>query len=423
MRLQILGLVVMTGVGLTACSSGGSTGSTGFIPSGNAGTTGAAGTSAAGTIGSQGTAGSTSPAGTAGTTGTAGSTPSAGTTGTAGVAGGTAGTGTAGSAPDGGTTTGTAGSGVTGDITKVRPSDGCGMAPPAGLNPGTLVKQTIMTAGTKDANCADSKCGAWTDTREYWVKLPTGYDKTKAYPLFFEGPGCGGAGNNLYNIAEFDSTVIRVGLTPSAYWQQYHATNPGQHCFDDKEGDDSVDWVLYEKLYDLFNSTLCFDRNRVFAGGNSSGAWFSNELGCKYAGDPTRPVRAIMPNTGGLPTDPKYVPTCTTKPMAGFWSHQVGDTENPFSGNIVAMNRALQVAGCTSGGATETYANGGALGDPFTLTNGNATQCKRYKGCPDTTPLVVCPLPGNNHDSNTNTVQPGWAAFVKLFSTGSLISQ
>ncbi|HEX4406603.1 MAG TPA: hypothetical protein VH560_17310 [Polyangia bacterium] len=416
MRLHILGLAVVTGVGLAACGSSG--GNNNFIPGSTGGTNGSAG---AGTAGAGSAGAGTAGAGSAG----AGDTGAAGA-GTAGA--GTAGSGTAGNTPaDGGGagSSGAAGSMVGADLTKVIPSMGCNMAPPAALTPGTLVKQTIMTAGTKDANCADSKCGAWTDTREYWVKLPTGYDKTKAYPMVFEGPGCGGAGNNLYNIPIFDSTVIRVGLTPSHYWQAYHATNPGQGCFDDKEGDDSVDWVLYQDLYDLFNSTLCFDRNRVFAGGNSSGAWFSNELGCKFAGDAMRPVRGIMPNTGGLPTDPKYVPTCTMKPMAGFWSHETGDTTNPFSGNIIAMDRALGVNGCTvSAGVTETYENASSMSNfmPFTVGS-DSTSCKRYKGCPDITPMIVCPLNGNNHASHDNIVDPGWPAFLALFSTGTLITQ
>ena len=230
---------------------------------------------------------------------------------------------------------------------------------------------------------------------------------------------------SVHNIPIFDATVIRVGLSPSKDAEVFHATNPGQGCFDDKNDDSSVDWPFYETLYDHLASTLCFDRNRVFAGGNSSGAWFSNELGCKYAGDAMRPVRGIKPNTGGLPTDPKYVPTCTTKPMAGFWSHEVGDTTNPFSGNIIAMDRALQVNGCTvSAGVTETYENATTANNftPFPVGT-DMTSCKRYKGCPDLTPMVVCPLQGNNHASHDAVVDPGWPAFVGLFSTGDLITQ
>jgi poly(3-hydroxybutyrate) depolymerase len=296
---------------------------------------------------------------------------------------------------------------------------GCGQDPPAALVPGTLVEQMIMTMGTKSATCSDSKCGAWTDMREYYIRLPTGYDKTRPYPILFEGPGCGSHGNNLYAITAFDSTLIRVGLTPSAYWQQYHATNPGQGCFDEKDGDNSVEWPFYEALYDHLAATVCFDKNRVFVGGNSSGAWVANELGCKYAGDANRPVRATLVNTGGLPTDPKYAPTCTTKPLAGFWSHTVGDMVNPFSGNIVAMNRVLAVDGCAPPGVTYTT----ATFDPFAISPTDSVSCKMYKGCPSLYPLVVCPLPGTTHGANDPVVVPGWAAFVSLFSTGSLISQ
>ena len=37
--------------------------------------------------------------------------------------------------------------------------------------------------------------------------------------------------------------VVRVGLTPAPN-SIGHGTNENQGCFDDKEGDDSVDWVL-----------------------------------------------------------------------------------------------------------------------------------------------------------------------------------
>ncbi len=438
MRLHILGLAVVTGVGLAACSSGGNGGN--FIPGSTAGTSGSAGAtgSSAGANGSAGVNGSAGTSGSAGTNGTAGSTGTAGATATAGSTG-TAGAGTAGGAgPDGGAGSGTGGSSVGTDLTKVVPSAGCGMDP--GQAVGSLVMHQIQTSGTMLAGCDDSNCSAtkptpWMYTRDYWVQLPTGYDKTKAYPIVFEGPGCSGHGNNLYTIPAFNSTVITVGLSPSDSGdgkggtgngaQAYHATNPGQGCFDDKNDDSSVDWPFYETLYDQLASTLCFDRNRVFAGGNSSGAWFSNELGCKYAGDAKRPVRGIMPNTGGLPTDPKYVPTCTTKPMAGFWSHEVGDLTNPFSGNIIAMDRALQVNGCTvSAGVTETYENATMANNftPFTVGT-DSTSCKRYKGCPDITPMVVCPLPGNNHADHASVVDPGWPAFLSLFSTGTLITQ
>ncbi|HVU52591.1 MAG TPA: hypothetical protein VHL80_18050 [Polyangia bacterium] len=337
--------------------------------------------------------------------------------------GGGAGTDGGGDAAD---AKGAAGAPVVVDLTKVAPTAGCGKAPPAALVPGTLVQQTMQTMGVKDANCADSRCGAWSFLREYYVRLPVGYDSSKPYPLVIEGPGCGGKGNDLYDVPVFDSTVIRVGLSPSVDAQAFHATNPGQGCFDDKEGDDSIEWTFYENLHDLLASTLCFDRNRVFAGGNGSGAWLANELGCKYAGDVKHPIRAVTANAGGLPTDAKYVPTCSSQPLPGMWLWQQDDTGEGilFTGQIVALNRALTVSGCTPAGITYSTALGasGAL-VPFPIGGGNADgTCKRFAGCPALDPIVVCALPGVGHAANDTVVDPGWPVFLQLFSTAPLLT-
>jgi poly(3-hydroxybutyrate) depolymerase len=443
MRMGTSCSVAVSGIlAFCACSSPDSTGSTGY-------TTGATGgATSSGSGGSGGSSGSTGTGGASGSTGSGGSTTSGGSGtggsagtgsgaggsaagsggtsgGSAGAPGGSSGTGgAAGQAPEGGTADAgprPAEGGIDGDagtggnpLTKVVPTPGCGKDPGQGV--GTAVRGTIVTMGTKPTGCADSKCGAWTYTREYFVTLPTGYVNTKAYPLVFQGPGCGGTGTAIYPLNNnVDNTVIRVGLTPPDN-AIGHATNPNQGCFDDKEGDDSVDWIFYENLWDKLAGVLCFDKNRVFASGNSSGAWFSNEVGCKYAGDATHPIRGIMPNTGGLPTEALYVPTCTNQPMAGMWIHEINDTTNPFTGNKVAIQRAMQVNGCTIG---TNYDN--AMFDDFPIAGGNPdTTCKKIRGCPDIAPLVVCALAGNGHGSHDNVANPGFATFIKLFSAPPL---
>jgi Collagen triple helix repeat (20 copies) len=365
--------------------------------SGTAGTTGAGGapgpagaTGAAGASGTAGATGTAGVAGAAGATGTAGASGTAGVTGTAGAAGTAGVTGTAGGAA------GAGGASLT----------GCGREPDQPL--GMAVMHTIQTKGTKAADCADTQCGAWSFARDYWLKLPTSYDKNKKLPLIFEGPGCGGHGNNVFTISALDATVIRVGLSPSADAQAFHATNPGQGCFDDSEGDDSVDWPFYEALYDELSRTVCFDKDRVFAAGNSDGATFANELGCKYAGDVTRPIRGVMADSGWLPTDSKFEPTCTTKPMAGIWIHVVGDGTYPFTGTIAAINRAMAVDHCTIGTNFDT-----AMFDNFSITGRADATCRRIKGCPEATPLVVCELPGQRPDNSLPI--PAWPAFLQLF--------
>jgi len=302
-------------------------------------------------------------------------------------------------------------------ITKVLPTPGCGKPP------GMTGRRTIMTMGTKPDGCADSKCGPWMYERQYFVMLPEGYVNDRAYPLVLQGPGCGGTGTAVYPLNDgtgpnVGNTVIRVGVTPPPDTIG-HATNPRQGCFDDKEGDDSVEFPMYEAMYDKLAQEFCFDRNRVFVGGNSSGAWWSNELGCKYAGDATRPVRGIFPNTGGLPDQPQYKPTCTNKPMAGMWSHEVNDTTNPFTGNKYAIARAMMVNGCTIGNSFDN-----TMFEDFPIGGNNPPNtCRRIKGCPELYPLVVCPLPGNGHGSHDNVVNPGASTFIKMFSAGEFISR
>jgi poly(3-hydroxybutyrate) depolymerase len=283
---------------------------------------------------------------------------------------------------------------------------------------------TIRTSGRKDSNCADMLdgnpvCGSWSTLREYFVYLPTGYDIDKPYPLIFQAPGCGGGAQDVYSLSgNVSNTVIRVGLAPGPN-STGHGTNENQRCFDDKEGDDSIDWVFYEKLYDQLNQQLCFDRNRVFALGNSSGAWLANELGCKYAGDSLRPIRGIGAHAGGLPTEAKFVPHCTTAPLAGFWVHEVNNLTTPFSSAKVAITRAMATAGCA---LNSSYDN--ASFESFPIGGGVADgTCQRIVGCDPLIPLVVCPLPGNNHGSNDNVVNNGFSTFVKLFSAGSFITQ
>jgi hypothetical protein len=346
-----------------------------------------------------------------------GGAATAGTGGAAGGAGGaaTAGAGGAVTAGAGGEAAGGGGAGGAapgGAITAVRPSTACNTA--TAPEDGTY---QIMTMGQK-TDCARAGCGdlpddgTWAETREYSIFKPSAYTNATPYTLVFLGPGCGGGSTNIYSYDNSD-TIIRIGVRPSqdGAIQNSHGTNQNQGCFDDKEGDDSVDFVLYEDLYDLLDTQLCFDKNRVFFGGNSSGAWWSNEHGCHYAGDPVRPVRGIMPNTGGLPSEPQFKPTCTNAGMAGMWIHETGDTTNPFSGNIFAINRAMEVNGCQVGQTYDTA--------EFEM-NYLVPECRRILGCDPLYPLVVCPLNGNGHGGHEDVVEPGVAAFLDSFNVAPL---
>ena len=342
-----------------------------------------------------------------------------------------AGTGTVG---DGGMeTSGSSNGGASGsagvpdpnDILKVKPSAGCGKA--ATQATGEFVKFTIQTSGTKDNDCADKlenstpKCGDWSVPRDYYVWLPSDYEKTHAYPLVLQGPGCGGVGTNVYPLSPdntdvgvgvgVNGTVIRVGLTPPPS-SIGHGTNPNQGCFDDKEGDDSVDFVFYETLIDKLKTELCYDENRVFVSGNSSGAWIANELGCKYAGNTEGyAIRGVAVSTGGLPNQPQWSPTCTQKPMAGMWIWEVGDLGDAFSSDKFAVARAMKVNGCTTTDYDAAFYQ--HMVEDFPIGGGNLdTTCKRILGCAPQFPVVVCALPGAPQGSHNEVANPGFATFI-----------
>jgi poly(3-hydroxybutyrate) depolymerase len=282
-------------------------------------------------------------------------------------------------------------------------SPGCGTTPVQLTN--QFIQYQIETSGTKAAD-ATGDPGPWNFTREYYVWLPPGYDNTHPYPVVIQGPGCGGNGTTVYSLTQgtpgVDGQVIRVGLTPPPNAIN-HATAPNAGCFDDVEGDDSVEWPFYEGVMDVVRNSFCVDNDLVFASGNSTGSAIANQLGCKYAGDANYPVRGVLANTGGLSTTAAHVPTCSSAPMAGMWVHEVGDAVNPFAGTKTAVARAMAVNGCTIGTDYDTA----SLVD-YPIGGGNPdTTCQQIEGCPADQPLVVCALPGSGHGSHDSVVNPG----------------
>jgi poly(3-hydroxybutyrate) depolymerase len=334
-----------------------------------------------------------------------------------------------GGSEDGGSTgktagaAGAAGSGGDGGVDAgpfdVMPSIGCGVA--AKQLTEAFVKYTIQTSGVKDADCADRDqnykpvCGPWSLVREYYVWLPADYDEERAYPLVIQGTGCGGIGTDVYDLspdlsverAGVDQSVIRVGLTPPPM-SVGHATFPTSHCYDDKEGDDSFDYVFYEAVLDKLRTELCFDENRVFASGNSTGGILAEELACRYAGNTAGyAIRGSLDNGGYLP-EPPYETTCSGQPSANLWVHATSDPEMPFGSTKYGIKRAMQVNGCTKGTSYDD-----ATFVDYPIGEGNvASVCKQIVGCPPEYPLVVCALPGNQHAPNPTVANPAFATFI-----------
>ena len=308
---------------------------------------------------------------------------------------------------------GAAGSADTRDVTVVKPSAGCGKAAPQARD--VLVKHTLQTSGTKGADAADSKAGPWSYARDYYVWLPPDYDDERAYPLVIEAPGCGGDGTQIYSLSPsnteaglgVDGSVIRVGLTPPPN-EIGHATNPGQGCFDDKEGDDSVEWPFYEAVIGELKETLCYDEQRVVAVGTSSGAWLANELGCKYAGNTAGfAIRAVATNGGGFMTGSRSMPTCSAAPLAGAWLIDPKPSDNAIQYERLAIARAMKAAHCDA----SSFESARSADFPIGAGKPDAT-CQRILGCDASYPLLVCDLSSTGHTTNDDVANPAFAMLL-----------
>jgi poly(3-hydroxybutyrate) depolymerase len=285
------------------------------------------------------------------------------------------------------------------------PSDGCNKPPSAGDNSSGFTKHDISVSGV-DADFLPggaqygSQGGYDFSHRNYFLKLPMGYDPTKAYPLVVGGGGCGatdglsGNGGGLDVFGGSQSVAIQVGLS-------YVYPNAAGACFAD-DFPDTPDLPYFDAMLAAVEGDYCVDRGKVFVAGYSSGAWEAIMLGCARGGI----VRAIGTQAGGLRI---HGPACNGMPVAPMMIAGVNDTENPIGplatpmndsyGSAPARDEFLKENGCAGTGTTPYV---GANADPA---------CVSYTGCPMTAPVVWCAINGDHGSlGSASGFWPFWSA-------------
>lgn len=293
--------------------------------------------------------------------------------------------GTAPTAGSGGS--GTGGTGSTGTYNVPRGmSAGCGKDPPASDSPSTYVKHDIAVTGVDPAFIAahpsdPGNNGGYTYTkRNYYVKLPAGYDSSKPYAVTMGGGGCGntggdsgkGGGQQAKGIA-----AIQIGLS---------YVYSGGACFEDGYAN-TPEVPYFDAIMKDISANYCVNLEKVFVGGYSSGAWESVTLGLARGGV----IRGIATGAGGLRKDR---PMPSGIPMAAILLTGQGDNTNPIegpTGSALARDEILKTNKC-AGTATMPFA---------------ADQdCVQYTGCPAAFPVVWC-TPGGGHTGGSDA---HWAA-------------
>jgi polyhydroxybutyrate depolymerase len=334
-------------------SSGGSSAgvsSTGGAMSGGAGQGAGAGSGGQSGGGSSGASGGGS--GGAGSGGmSAGGTSSGGMSGAG--AGGSAGGGAGGA------------SGGTGGKAPVDASDGCGKANPQVGSSGS----PLTVSG-----------------HQYYVKLPTGYQPDKPYPvLFMLNPT-----NNPISWAEQSAGFEQNGAKDA--WIRVYP-----HPANSSAGWNGNDVSFFQPLYDTITNNFCVDKARMFASGESSGGDFSSILGCEHADK----LRGIGP--------------CATKPVNNY---PLEASQRDCTGTVTAVvihGKNDNVVGPENGPATRDFYvevnNCTSMSMPVAGYTDTLSNCVEYQGCDAGFPVIWCQHTDPNY-SNTNH---GWPAFAAKF--------
>jgi poly(3-hydroxybutyrate) depolymerase len=316
-------------------------------PGGSGGQGGAsAGSGGGGRGGSNAGSGGNSAGNTGGSGGNSAAGGSGGATGGNGGAGGsggasvTGGWGTGGGAAggSGGSSGGTGGSGTD---TKPAEAGGDSGTPPVGGMPSADPVPSAACAGGAmmpgpNGNQALMDRGK---NRSFIIRMPTGYDGKKAFPIFFGFHGAGG-GASGFETGAFGGvsrmlTEKAIRVFPQAF---------GGNTWSRDENDD----VLYmDAVMEWLKTRVCYDSARVFGGGQSSGAYFSHRWAC----DRGTVVRAVTTNSGG---QRRERPLDCKSPVSAWVSTGAADNPGHVMGTRQARDVWAKLAGCTTMGPMPT---------------------------------------------------------------------
>lgn len=284
--------------------------------------------------------------------------------GSGGAAGSPATTGSGGRAASGGqagsaVATGGAGGGV---ATMAKASVGCGMATNQAAT--QWVSSNLTVGGS---------------TRATSVRLPTGYDPMRPYPVIVVLHGCGSGTNNVPMEKVTGSDAILVRGTGSA----------SGTCWDTSASGSDV--AFFDAMVADVRARFCTDENRVFAVGYSSGSWLVNQLTC---------IRSTTLRGGATVTGGESATGTCKGPVSRIFIHDTTDTDNDISGSVKARDRQLTQNGCDK-----------AM-QPVPI---DPSPCVTYPGCPAAYPVEWCQTSGQMHNRQDSWAPAAFWSFFKQF--------
>lgn len=219
---------------------------------------------------------------------------------------------------------------------------------------------------------------------QYYVKLPTGYDPSKPYPVMMMFNPTG----NPISWAEQNAGFEGTG--PKEAWIRVYPT-----MATNSSGWQGSEVSFFQPFYDQVISSYCVDKARVFAGGESSGGDFVSILGCEH-GDKLRGTAPCA--TKNVPGYSLTVPTtrqCKGKVTAivihGKNDNQVGPENGPKTRDFYT---ALNHCGMST--------------MPVEGFSGGQSNCVMYQECDADHPVYWC----QHTEPTYNNTNHGWPTFA-----------
>jgi polyhydroxybutyrate depolymerase len=200
--------------------------------------------------------------------------------------------------------------------------------------------------------------------RSYWLELPAGYDRNKAYPVVIGLHWRDGSATEVRTWNNF------FGLKPlygnNAIFIAPQGLNAGW------ANDGGRDIRFMRALITQVQQGTCTDPQRVFATGFSFGGMMSNAIGCEM-GDV---VRAIAPMAGSLWSGCN----ASAHRVAAIFDHAEDDNGVPYWAGVQARDEFVKRNSCSA--TTVPIGNNG---------------CVEYQGCAAGKPVVWCGHPTGGH--------------------------
>lgn len=225
-------------------------------------------------------------------------------------------------------------------------------------------------------------------TGEYIVSLPPDYDPQAPYPLGFAfhgrnrtGPNCmGGDCAGFQSTMSNDAVLVYMTSMGGTGWE-------GQ-------GERELNVEFFELVLEQITSETCIDESTMFSAGTSSGAHFTNILGCRF-GDR---LIAISPVAGVLPEGDGCVGR-----SAALVIHGYADPHVVPENGATARDFWRERNGCS----TETDVPISEVHDSV-ANNPETHACATYLDCDPGLPVVWCEHSEGGYDGSTH----GWPLFA-----------